>query len=265
MNGSTFSIGGSGTAPLRISSQNVTFDAGTGQINLTSSPSGVNTIVPISFNNVSFTFTSVTTANIVGANTFNTLSFAGRTDVGISTAIFSANQTIGTLTLNAGTASAYRTFLRSNTIGTQRTLNVTTLTAGAADIDFRDIAITGAAAPLTGTRFGDAKGNSGITFDAAKTVYFRATGSQVWGSSGSGSWSATSGGSADATQFPLAQDTAIFPAATYPVSGATASVNANYNIGAIDMSLRTTNTMTLAMGGATPQIYGNWLISFLKK
>jgi hypothetical protein len=35
------------------------------------------------------------------------------------------------------------------------------------DVDFRDITIAGAAAPLTGTRLGNCKGNSGITFPAA--------------------------------------------------------------------------------------------------
>ena len=127
------------------------------------------------------------------------------------------------------------------------------------DVDFRDITIAGAASPATGTRLGDCKGNSGITFDAAKTVYYGQTGSANWGATGSGSWSATSGGALDATQFPLAQDTAVFPAATYPASGSTTTINANYNIGTIDMSLRTSNTMTLATGSTNPTIYGNWI------
>ena len=127
------------------------------------------------------------------------------------------------------------------------------------DIDFRDINFAGAITlPVTGTRLGDCKGNSNITFDAGKTVYFRQAGSTSWGTAGSGSWSATSGGALDATQFPLAQDTAVFPAATYPASGSTTSINAAYNIGTIDMSLRTTNTMTLTVSSA-PNVYGNWI------
>jgi len=258
-NGSTIGANSSGTNSIDFSNiTNFTFSAGTSQISLNGTTSGISS-GGLTFNNVSFTSASNTNITITGANTFNTLSFAGRTTVGITPVTFSANQTITTLTLNAGTASAFRTFLASDTIGTQRTLTVTTLTAGAADYDFQDIAITGAAAPLTGTRFGDCKGNSGITFPGAKTVYYRNTGSANWGTTGTGSWSATSGGSADATQFPLAQDTAIFPAATYPASGSTTTVNANYNIGTVDMSLRTTNTMTLATSTNTPQIYGNWI------
>jgi hypothetical protein len=148
-------------------------------------------------------------------------------------------------------------------VGTTCTFTVNALAAGAEDVDFRDIAITGAAAPLTGTRFGDCKGNSGITFPAAKTVYYRQTGSSNWGTVGAGSWSATIGGAADSTQFPLAQDTAVFPANTYPASGSTVtlspSANYSYSIGTIDMSARTTNTMTLSNGSSGATVYGNWI------
>ena len=237
---------------------NLTFSVGTSQINF----SGTNTTFAggsLTFNNVSFTSAAATIIGFTGANTFNNLTFTGRTTVGINAVTITANQTInGTLTLGAGTAAAYRTFLASDTIGTPRTLTVNALAAGAADIDFRDIVVTGAAAPLTGTRFGDAKGNSGITFPVAKTVYYRQTGSANWATSGTGSWSLTSGGAFDATAFPLAQDTAVFPAATYPASGSTTSINASYNIGTIDMSLRTSNLMTLETGTTSPTIYGDW-------
>lgn len=236
----------------------LTWSAGTSQINLSGSTSGVAS-GGLTFNNVSFTSTVATAITITGTNTFTTLAFAGRTGVGIATVTFNGDQTIGTLTLAAGTAAAYRTFLTSDTIGTPRTFAVTTLTALAADVDFRDIAVTGAASPLTGTRFGDAKGNSGITFPAAKTVYYRQTGSNNWGVTGTGAWSLTSGGALNNTAFPLAQDTAVFPAATYPATGSTTTINAAYNIGTIDMSLRTANTLTLATVANTPAIYGNWI------
>jgi hypothetical protein len=267
-NSNTRSISlGSSTVTISITSSTalnlgtttgLTWSAGTSQINLSSGTSGIAS-GGLTFNNVSFTSTAAITFTITGANTFNTLSFTGRTNTGITLVTFNADQTISTLTLNAGTAASYRGFLASNTIGTQRTLAVTTLTAGAADYDFRDIAVTGSAAPLSVTRAGDCKGNSGITFPAAKTVYCRQTGSTSWGAIGVGSWSLTSGGAFDATAFPLAQDTAVFPAATYPASGLTTTINHSYNIGTIDMSLRTTNTMTLATSTNTPTIYGNWI------
>jgi hypothetical protein len=147
--------------------------------------------------------------------------------------------------------------LQSDAIGTPRTLAVTTLTAGAAHYDFRDIVVTGTT--LSGTGFGDCKGNSGVTFPASKTVYYRATGSGNWGTASPGSWSLTSGGAFDNTAFPLAQDTAVFPAATYPASGSTTTIPSNYNIGTIDMSLRAANTMTLSTTTSTLTLYGNWI------
>jgi hypothetical protein len=213
------------------------------------------------FYNVSFSVSAVqNTVTINGSNSFNNFSITGTTTlVGVRNIAFSENQIInGVLTLSGGDP-VRRTFIRSPVIGSERILTAGSFASGAQDVDFRDITIAGAAAPISGTRFGDAKGNSGITFPAAKTVYYSQTGSADWGATGAGSWSATSGGSADVTQFPLAQDTAVFPAATYPASGSTTTINNPYNIGTIDMSLRTSNTMTLATSTNTPAIYGNWI------
>ena len=256
LNGSTVTLSAiSLTSFNALNVNNLTFNAGTSQINLSGSDAGV-ACGGLTFNDVSFTSGALGGRSITGANTFTTLSFVGTVQTGVIAVTFNANQTIGTLTLSAGTAAAYRTFLASDTIGTQRTLTVTTLTAGAADYDFRDIAVTGTAAPLTGTRFGDCKGNSGITFDAAKTVYWTFGGSANWG--GNFWYNTPTLGTVSNGYFPLAQDTAIIPSNTLP-SGNTITINANYNIGTIDMSARTSNTMTLATGTTTPAIYGNWI------
>jgi hypothetical protein len=66
----------------------------------------------------------------------------------------------------------------------------------------------------------------------------------------------SSGGAVSNDNFPLAQDTAVFEA-TGLNSGSTITINADYNIGTIDMSARTTNTMTLACS-QSPSVYGNW-------
>ena len=256
LNASTVTLNNSATTWDMATSTNATVNAGTSTINLSNASATFNG-GGLTYYNVAFTSTALTSPSITGANTFNNLSITGRTTVGIGVLNISANQTInGTFTVSAGTAAAYRMQISSDT-PTTRTL--TCAAVSFTDTDFRDITIAGAASPASGTRLGDAKGNSGITFPAAKTVYFRVTGSANWGSTGSGAWSATSGGSADATMFPLAQDTAVFPAATYPASGSTTTVNANYNIGTIDMSLRTSNLMTLATGTTTPSIYVNWI------
>jgi hypothetical protein len=253
---STVSLSGTSVPWSFNSTTNLTFNAGTSQINLSGVDASLNVAATgLTFYNVSITTASIRNPNINGANTFNNLSLAGRSSVGIANVSISADQTInGTLTLSAGSNSTCRTFVRSNGIGTNRTLTCNAV-ATLQDIDFRDITIAGSAAPVSGTRLGDCKGNSGITFDSAKTVYWVDAGSSSWSQL---RWSQTAGGTPLITDFPLAQDIAIFPS-NFPSSGQTITVNAAYNIGTIDMSARTTNTMTLATGSQTPFIYGNWI------
>lgn len=256
LNSSSLSIS-QATFVTFTTSTNLTFNANTSTITSSSVAGPIFNGGGLTFYNISFTGVSPASIAINQANTFNNLSFTGRTTVGITPVTFNANQTInGTLTVSAGTASAYRNFFASDTLGTTRTL--TCAAVSATDADFRDITIAGAAAPASGTRLGDAKGNSGITFPAAKTVYW-AVNTANWGNTGAGSWSATSGGAAANDQFPLAQDTAYIPFAT-PTSGSTITVNANYNIGTIEMSNRNGSALvTLATGTTTPTIYGNWI------
>jgi hypothetical protein len=231
---------------------NLTFNSGTSQVNLSG---GSIPTAGLTFYNVSLPNTSLTSFIIGGINVFNNLSVAGRASAGIAVLSITSNQTInGTLTLSAGTDATMRTLVQSNAIGTTRTL-----TCGAfsgTDADFRDITIAGAAAPASGTRLGDCKGNSGITFGAGVNKYWNLAAGGNWG--GGIGWATTSGGTPAINNFPLAQDTAIFQS-TGLNSGATITVNAAYNIGTIDMSLRTSNTMTLATGTTTPSVYGNWI------
>jgi fibronectin-binding autotransporter adhesin len=225
-----------------------TFNAGTSNIIVVSSVAGGNKV----FNNVS----SLTGGfNISDSNTFNNLSFGARTSTGMNFIAISGNQTInGTLTILGGADPTRRTFMRSgNGVGQSVTLTCAAV-ALLTDIDFRDITIAGTAAPVSGTRLGNCGGNSGITFPAAKTVYWNLAGSNNWSST---AWATSAGGTPAVNNFPLAQDTAIFTA-TSPATGQITTVNFDYNIGTIDMSARTSNTMTLAIAIA-PAIYGNWI------
>jgi hypothetical protein len=232
--------------------QSLTLTAGTSQINFSNANatfSGNNK----TFYNISFNGTSPSNVTINGSNSFNNLSFAGQTLAGVNRILITANQTIsGTLTLSAGTNATMRNFVQSDTVGTTRTL--TCAAVSMTDVDFRDITIAGAAAPATGTRIGDCKGNSGITFTAATTRYWNLAGNNNWSATG---WAASSGASPSANNFPLAQDTAVFES-TSPGSGATITIDGNYNVGTINMSARTTNTMTLAFS-VTVSVYGNWI------
>jgi hypothetical protein len=251
---STITAGSLNFEATENSRASLTFTAGTSQINLSlSSPlfSGNSQ----TFHNVSFTSTSIGTVTINGANTFNNLTVAGRTSAGVAQIPLSADQTInGTLTLSAGTNATRRTFVRSNTIGTTRTLTCAAV-AALTDIDFRDITIAGAAAPVSGTRLGDCKGNTGITFGAGVNKYWVSPSNGVWEST---AWATSSGGAADVNNFPLAQDTAIFEASAPGNNGQVAFQQSGYNICTIDMSARTTNTMNLA-ANANSTLYGDWI------
>jgi hypothetical protein len=248
----------SGSTPVNyLSSTGLTFNAGTSTISSTNTADvnfegGDQTFYNVSFETLTFT-------RIFGSNTFNNLSFAGRTTAGIATAFFYEDTIVnGTLTFTTGTNVTMRRYVRSIDVGVAKTLTcnaVATLT----DIDFSDITFSGnciSGGSLTGTRLGNGKGNTNITFSAPKTVYYRATSNASWGATTS--WSLTSGGASTVDAFPLAQDTAVFPAATYPSSGATTTINASYLFTTIDMSLRTSNTMTLAITGS-PTIFGDWI------
>jgi hypothetical protein len=251
---SAVTLSSGGSVVTFSNSTNLTFNAGTSSLVLSGAGptfnGGGNT-----FNNVSFTSDSPLSISFSnGANIFNDLSISGIAAAGLKVVSLSFDQTInGTLTLSAGTNATMRTFVRSDTIGTTRTLTCAAV-ASLTDIDFRDITIAGAAAPVSGTRLGDCKGNSGITFVAGANKYWNLAAGGNWSAVG---WALSSGGAVSNDNFPLAQDTCIFEAGS-PNSGSTVTINAAYNIGTIDMSARTTNTMTLATGTDTPSIYGNW-------
>jgi hypothetical protein len=247
---------GSSTATLSsnvvfTTATNLTFNAGTSQINLANGSAQISSGIGQTFYNVTWTSTSLAAPVITGANTFNNLTITGRTSAGLANLSISANQTInGTLTLSAGTNATMRTFVRSDTIGTPRTLTCNAV-ASLTDIDFRDITIAGSAAPVSGTRLGDCGGNSGITFDAAKTVYWNLAGSQNWSATG---WASSSGTAPAINNFPLAQDTAVFDNA-----GAAGTVSIQgYNIGTLDASGRTS---AFTLNHASPAtFYGSYIL-----
>ena len=227
---------------------NLTFSAGTSTINMTGTATAVFDGGGLTYNTVNFAPVS-TGANqdINGANTFANVSFLAPTGSTSYNSYQIANNLVITGTLTAtGPTAIRRIFLCSNTITT-----TITLTAGAvalAHVDFQNITVAGAAVPATGTGLGDAGGNSGITFPAAKTVYWNLAGTQNWTAT---AWAATPTGSPDINNFPLAQDTAVFTN-----SGAAGTVTIQtFNIGTVDASGRTTG-MILNYGNAAT-FYGS--------
>jgi len=234
-------------------STNATLNAGTSTI--TSSSSGFSFDGGgLTYYNVSCTSTTATTLTkiITGANTFNNLTFSTIATAGLNNISISANQTInGTLTVN-GSNGSRRMFVRSNTIGTTRTLTCAAI-AAMTDVDFRDITIAGAAGTLSGTRLGDCGGNSNITFVAGTNKYWNLAAGGNWNAT---AWATSSGGGVADTNYPLPQDTAIIENTGLTASN-TITINGAWNIGTLDSSTRT-NAMTLASGSNTPTFYGNF-------
>ena len=241
---------------VSLKTPNFVLDAGTSTINFGSSTANTfsSWTEPITVYNIGLTSTFSGSATFPAAVvTANNITITPISASGIKQIILQNNLVINsTLTSTAPTSAVSRVFIRSNTIGTTRT--ITCAAASLTDVDFRDITIAGAAAPVSGTRLGDCKGNSGITFPASKTVYWVQSGSNNISFNG---WASEQNGAPATTNFPLAQDTCVFPS-DYPSSGATITINATYNLGTIDMSARTTNTITIA-GSSGFNIYGNWI------
>jgi hypothetical protein len=187
--------------------------------------------------NVTFTNTAAGNHTITGANTFNDLTFTSIASTGIRSISVNANQTInGTLTFGTANTAIRRMFMRSDVIGTPRTLTADTV-ATLADVDFRDIEGAGLGT-WSGTRLGNCGGNTGITFDAGKTVYWNLAGAQNWSAT---AWATTNNGTPDVNNFPLAQDTAVF---TEVGAAGTITLNDAFNLPSITMADGVSNRVT---------------------
>jgi hypothetical protein len=247
LNASTVTLSGDGGFNFSTNSANFTFNAGTSTITVTGTGSNVQPHPGgFTFYNVVFAGVPAISFNVQSAGTYNNLTFP--TSNGFYAIALSDNQTInGTLTLGTANTAVQRIFVRSNTIGTARTITAATV-ATLSDIDFRDISFS---ASQSGTRLGNCLGNTNITFDAAKTVYWNLAGTQFWYANG---WATSSGGTPAVNNFPLAQDTAVFDDA-----GAAGSIapNGPWNIGTIDMSARTTAFTFNFLSVTAPAIYGS--------
>jgi hypothetical protein len=246
---STITANSTGAVFNFSTASNLTFNAGTSQINISQASVQFNGGSQI-FYNLTLSSISPGIRGITGANTFNDLTLPNTTNTSDRIFSFSESQVVnGTFSCACGSAIA-RNFVRSNIIGTTRTITAAAVSAN--DCDFRDITIAGAAAPISPTRAGDCGGNSGITFPAAKTVYRVGT-NTTW--AGSSSWALTSGGTGSNDNFPLAQDTAVIDNGT-ALTGTLAL--AIYNIGSLDCSARTTGITLNHNAGAIR--YGDYIL-----
>lgn len=241
----------SGTTPVNLAATNLTFNAGISTINCSNGSmtfaGGGQTFYNVLF---SSTAASIGSVAVTGENAFFDLNVSTNALQKIIT--LSANQTInGTLTLGATNTASTRMSVVSDIVGTQRFLTVSNL-ATLADVDFRNVSAAGASAPWSGTRLGDCLSNSGIYFDAPKTVYWNRPVGGIWTDT---AWALTSGGAVAVNNFPLPQDT-VFIEDTGLNLSATININTNTDIGSLDMSMRGLD-MTLNLGNTDPKFYGN--------
>lgn len=254
LNSSTVTITGT-IQPWRTTMAGFTLNAGTSQINFTGAGGDVSSNY-LTFYNVAFTASNTVSPRVIPASAFNNLSIT-------KSAFNEYAFEVGSLTIN-GTLSfvgSGRVYLYGdNRIASTLTINaVSALT----DIDFRNIYVVGAAAPLSGTRIGNAGNLRGISASTPKTVYWNLLAGGNWYSNASPGWALSSGGAVSINNFPLPQDTAIIEN-TGLNSGSTITLNgfATINdayIGTIDMSSRSL-PMTLA-GNSAYTIYSNWRFS----
>jgi hypothetical protein len=242
---------------------NLIFDAGTSSITFTGNEQptyGTN------FHN-SLTFYNFTT-NLAAPgpsvwftkpSTFNNLTLNSASS-GINFLSLPSDVTVnGTLTMNG--VSGANLYMYSSVPNVSRTLTVNSFSG--TDATFTDINVVGSAAPLTGTRIGDGRGNSGITFTTPKTVYWSPTSAtRDWNTV---SWASTSGGTPASENFPLPQDTAIIDnGGSFGSSAITIQFSSFYNylIGTIDMSARTTGSVLITYGSTRIiYVFGDWLNS----
>lgn len=228
------------------------FNCGTSTIELTypnsgGAQNGITTSIPVTFYNVLSSNIDPSVIGLSGNNTFNNISANSRTGAGTTGFSISGDIVVGSLNIG-GAGPTKRYLFYSATTGVQRTITMNN-TCSLTDVDFQDIAVIGPAAPLTGTRLNDLKGNSGITF-TSKTIYWNLAGAQNWSSG----WASTSGGTPSPTNYPLAQDTCIFD----DVGSVTGTITMDLGyVGTVDMSARTI-AMSLSAGGGFTS-YGNWI------
>lgn len=231
---------------------NLTFNAGTSQLNFSGSISGISS-GGLTFYNVAFTSTVAQTKTITGANTYNNFSVAAPSTAGQANVTFSATQTINGTFSTTGTAGNQRVFFSTATVGTNYDLVINSAPS-LTDADFRGLYVRGTAGTISGTRLGNRGECRGISFATPKTVYWNQAAGGNWSDN---AWAASSGGVVSTDNFPLPQDTAVIEN-----TGLNASATITLNSGvigylsSIDMSTRTS---AVSLAANNPLVcYGNW-------
>jgi len=184
---------------------------------------------------------------------FHNLTVKGKEFKTCQLKLWSSAPSVNTTLTISGNSAVNRLIFLSNTLGTQRTINVTGATLNISNCDFRDIAFINTSVPvdlstITGGS-GDCGGNSNITFTPAKTLY----------------WYQDSGSFSDVTKWrnetngtvtipPLPQDTARFNASSFSTTGKTVTQDMPC-IGSVDWT-GAGSSPTFAINSISQEFYG---------
>jgi len=266
MGSSTVTLTNTGTTNTLwniATSTNMTLSAGTSTITLVSI--GVSTATTrfwqgggLTYNNLTLPGDVNCTIYIYGTNTFNNVTANGPGSVGRFTVVWVNNNTVtGTLS-STSAAVNQRSFwcVVQNTAVTSST--ITAGTVNLSNIDFRNITAAGASAPWSGPGFANGGNNSGITFPAAKTVYWNNAAGGNWTDA---NWAAVSGGSTSISNLPLAQDTAVLNNAG-TANGITISWPGNWSIGTFNCATLTNSvTMNESTSAGSLDFFGEIILS----
>ena len=212
---STVTLSNTTTAWGFSTTTNLTFNVGTSTINVTGG--GDFNGGGLTYNNVSITPAATLGTQVSGSNTFNNLTSTLGTANTRAIIIFTGNSAVQTVTgtfTSTGSTNTSRIFITSSNNGAPSSTNtrvtINAATVSISNTDFYAIA-GGGTGTWSGTSIGNVGFNTGITFTAAKTVYWKLNaGGNVLTSN---AYATTSGGSASTANYPLPQDTVIFDSA----------------------------------------------------
>lgn len=183
LDGSTINITGTSGTPWNVSTGGtLTFTATGSTINFNGGAAGVS--LTLTMGALTYGAINITGAGVwaLGGNVtspaFSYTSTTNKTD-SLTFNNGAVISSVGSLTL-AGNSTVNRAFIKSNTLGTQRSILVPSgATVTLTNVDFQDIASAGTYGTWTGTSLGDCLGNSGITFDASTTQTWTSTASNA--------------------------------------------------------------------------------------
>ena len=194
------------------------------------------------------------TFNNASTTSFNSLSISMAAANGGYRVVVSNSFAVADTFSFAGFDYANRLSMVSAVPGT--VITVTAATAAVSYVDFQDFAGAGTAT-YAGTSIGNGGNVTGVTFTAAKTVYYVGTSSANWNAN---SWATASGGTVTLANYPLPQDTAIIDNSSLN-SSATLTVNVNSLIGAINFANRTTAITVAGLYNITAYLISSLTLS----